>query len=107
MLGYAALLLWAVWSRHLPLWILAASAGLNVATFFTYWHDKYAAAQGRWRTPEASLHTWSLAGGWPGAWMAQQLLRHKSNKGSFIQVFWSTAVVHCAAAASVVYGLST
>jgi len=35
-------------------------------------------------------------GGWPGALIAQQTLRHKSRKESFRAVFWVTVVLNCA-----------
>ena len=40
-----------------------------------------------------------LAGGWPGAMFAQELLRHKSRKAAFRSFFWVTIVVNCAALA--------
>jgi uncharacterized membrane protein YsdA (DUF1294 family)/cold shock CspA family protein len=88
-----------VWQWRFPWWILPASFLLNLATFFAYWQDKYAAQQGRWRIREDTLHFWSLAGGWAGAWFAQQILRHKSRKTSFRDVYWATVVIHCAAVA--------
>jgi uncharacterized membrane protein YsdA (DUF1294 family) len=41
------------------------------------------------------LHLLSLIGGWPGALIAQNRLRHKSRKGSFLLVFWATALLNC------------
>ena len=61
------------------------------------WLDKYAAQQGQWRTPENTLHLFSLLGGRPGAWFAQQLLRHKSSKPSFRAVYRVTVVLRCLA----------
>lgn len=63
--------------------MLPVSVFLNLATFFAYWQDKYAAQQRRWRVTEEMLHLWCLADGWRGAWFAQQVLRHKSVKASF------------------------
>ena len=35
-----------------------------------------------------------LLGGWPGALLAQQLLRHKTKKTSYQGVFWLIVLVH-------------
>lgn len=103
MLAYASLLVWAVfWTRQLPWWLLAASVAMNLVAFMSYWHDKYAAGTGQWRTNEATLHFWSLAGGWAGAWFAQQALRHKSRKAEFRSAYWATVVLHCGAVAAAV-----
>jgi uncharacterized membrane protein YsdA (DUF1294 family) len=59
--------------------------------------DKSAARKGARRIPEKSLHLLSLAGGWPGALVAQQKLRHKSSKQAFRSVFWVTVLVNCGA----------
>lgn len=99
MVAYALALMWLVWNRQVPWWTLVASFLLNLAAFFAYWQDKYAAQQRRWRIKEDSLHLWSLAGGWGGAWFAQQVLRHKSVKASFRSTYWATVVMHCAMAA--------
>jgi cold shock CspA family protein/uncharacterized membrane protein YsdA (DUF1294 family) len=37
-----------------------------------------------------------LAGGWPGALLAQQFLRHKSTKAEFRSVFWGTVIINVA-----------
>jgi uncharacterized membrane protein YsdA (DUF1294 family) len=37
----------------------------------------------------------ALLGGWPGALLAQKLLRHKSKKQSFQVVFWATVLLNC------------
>jgi uncharacterized membrane protein YsdA (DUF1294 family)/cold shock CspA family protein len=97
MAAYAAVLAWGVSHQKLTWWVLAASPLINLLAFFAYWQDKHAAEKGRWRTKEDMLHLWSLAGGWGGAWLAQQVLRHKSRKASFLQVYWFTVVAHCAA----------
>jgi uncharacterized membrane protein YsdA (DUF1294 family) len=74
----------------LAAWWLAAWAALNLLTFALYARDKHAARTGQRRTPENTLHLLSLLGGWPGAWLAQGLLRHKTAKRSFQLVFWLT-----------------
>jgi uncharacterized membrane protein YsdA (DUF1294 family) len=73
--------------------------GLSVLAFAVYAWDKSAARSGAWRTEENTLHTLALLGGWPGALIAQQVLRHKSRKASFRLAFWVTVAVNCAALA--------
>jgi len=63
---------------------------VSLLTFFLYWHDKYKAEKDGWRTPEKTLHLCSLAGGWPGALIAQRTLHHKSRKRSFQMIFAAT-----------------
>jgi uncharacterized membrane protein YsdA (DUF1294 family)/cold shock CspA family protein len=96
MAAYAVALMWLVLHRQLPWWVLGVAVLLNLGTFFAYWQDKYAAQQRRWRVKEDTLHLWSLAGGWVGAWFAQQILRHKSLKASFRTTYRATVVIHCA-----------
>jgi uncharacterized membrane protein YsdA (DUF1294 family) len=69
---------------------------LSPLTFLMYAKDKSAAKKGGWRTPESTLHLFSLFGGWPGALIAQQKLRHKSKKQPFRFVFWLTVLLNCA-----------
>ena len=83
------------WGFSAP--ILFAYVGLSLAAFLAYAFDKSAAVSGRWRTAEQTLHLFSLAGGWPGALIAQQLLRHKTSKQSFVFVFWLTVLLNIGA----------
>jgi uncharacterized membrane protein YsdA (DUF1294 family)/cold shock CspA family protein len=76
--------------------VLVVYIGLSLVTFLAYAVDKSAAINGRWRTPEKTLHLLSVAGGWPGALLAQQLLRHKCSKPSFLAVFWITVAANVA-----------
>lgn len=70
--------------------------GASVITWLLYWRDKRAAQAGRDRTPETTLHTWALAGGWPGALLAQQQFRHKTSKLAFRRVFYLTVALNLA-----------
>lgn len=65
---------------------------LSGLTYGVYGWDKRAAKNGRWRTPEKTLHLLSLAGGWPGALVGQRQFRHKTSKTSFQVIFWLTVV---------------
>ncbi len=80
-----------------PLTLVMVYLGASVLTFFVYWQDKSAAVRNRQRTPENMLHLLALAGGWPGALLAQQFLRHKSTKAAFRSAFWATVLLNIAA----------
>ena len=69
----------------------------SLLTFIMYAMDKSAAQKGTWRTQESTLHMFALIGGWPGALLAQQKLRHKSKKQPFRFVFWITVLLNCCA----------
>jgi len=96
-LAYALLIAWAIHAGRLPLEVVFVPLVLSVITFVVYALDKHAAQTGRWRTPESTLHLLELAGGWPGAWIAQQTLRHKSRKPGYRVVYWMMVVLHAAA----------
>lgn len=96
MFVFFVLLCW--WSLHqrLPLLVLVSVVLLSLVSYFAYARDKRAAQRGQWRTSENALHLLALLGGWPGAWLAQQRLRHKSMKLSFRWMFWLTVMMHVA-----------
>lgn len=77
--------------------VLGICVLMSAVTFSVYALDKRAAARGRRRTPEATLHLLELAGGWPGALAAQRVLRHKNRKLSYQVKFWGIVVLHAAA----------
>lgn len=97
---WLALLAFGVWNGRLALWLLGAAVALNLLTFIVYAVDKSAAQSGRWRVPENNLHLLALAGGWPGAWFAQQMMRHKSSKTEFRVAYWATVMANCAGLAA-------
>ncbi|MCO7519291.1 MULTISPECIES: DUF1294 domain-containing protein [unclassified Pseudomonas] len=73
---------------------LALYPAVSVISLLLYWQDKQQARTQAWRTPEKVLHASELLGGWPGALLAQQLLRHKTRKLSYQLVFWAIVAVH-------------
>ena len=90
------LLVTAFWPA--PAWLPGLYAGASIVAFAVYAADKAAARGGRRRTPESTLHLLAFAGGWPGALLAQAVLRHKSAKVPFRTVFWVTVVGNVAVA---------
>jgi len=78
----------------LPQLVGAAYLVISLTCFVAYAMDKSAARSKAWRTPEANLLLLGLIGGWPGAVVAQQWLRHKTSKQSFQWKFQLTVVLN-------------
>jgi len=75
-------------------WPAAIYPLMSMIAFTLYgWDKKQARVQGQ-RTPEKVLHATELLGGWPGALVAQQVLRHKTRKVSYQTAFWLIVLMH-------------
>jgi len=79
---------------ELPWWVAALYLATSIASYIAYASDKSAAQTRQWRVSESALLGLGLLGGWPGAIVAQQRLRHKTQKASFRQAFWGTVVLN-------------
>jgi uncharacterized membrane protein YsdA (DUF1294 family) len=80
------------------IWIaLACYTTFSLAAVVAYSLDKRAAQAGGWRVRERTLHIIALLGGWPGAFVAQRLFRHKTRDTGFLVVFWLIGAVHASA----------
>lgn len=84
----------SLWWRGVSPIPLAVYGIVSMLAFFLYWNDKRKAGTDRRRTPERVLHAAELAGGWPGALLAQQLFRHKTRKVSYQLLFWLIVLLH-------------
>lgn len=82
-------------SAQMPFEIFILYLVGSLLTFIMYALDKSSALKGARRTPENTLHLLSIAGGWPGANIAQQKFRHKTRKQPFRFVFWVTVLLNC------------
>ncbi|GEN27453.1 hypothetical protein HVA01_10990 [Halovibrio variabilis] len=71
-------------------------AAVSVLAYSIYAIDKRAAMKHRRRVSEQSLHLLGVLGGWPGALLAQQHLRHKTRKTAFQLIFWLTVALNLA-----------
>ncbi|WP_413702151.1 DUF1294 domain-containing protein [Psychromonas sp. KJ10-10] len=87
----------AVFKAKIPVYIGFAYLIISLITILVYAKDKYATQSDRWRTPEATLHSLSLIGGWPGALFAQKILRHKTSKNEFISTYRFTVFLNVVA----------
>ncbi len=90
----AAYLAVAVGLLGVTVWCPLAYLVLSGVAYLLYAADKRAAVAGEWRTPERTLLLVSLLGGWPGAVVAQQVLRHKNRKTSFQVASWLAALAN-------------
>ena len=78
----------------LPTYSFMFIALMNVLNYWLYAQDKEAAQLGNRRVPEQTLHVISFLGGWPAAWLAQQKLRHKTQKQPFRKIYFCTIVLN-------------
>jgi len=93
-LAFLALYLLASILWRVPAWVAGIYVGASLLAFAIYAADKSAAATAARRVSESTLLAVGLVGGWPGAIVAQQLLRHKSSKASFRSAFWGTVALN-------------
>ena len=87
----------AIWRRVMPElapWLAGWFPLISLAVFLLYSWDKRRAQRGEWRVSETNLHLGEFLGGWPGAFVAQRVLRHKSSKWSFRFVYWTIVILH-------------
>lgn len=75
--------------RHDVAWAVIGVVAVSVIVLLLYAVDKRRAqTKGADRVPEAGLHALELLGGWPGAFAAQRLFRHKNAKLGYQFKFW-------------------
>jgi uncharacterized membrane protein YsdA (DUF1294 family) len=77
--------------------VIAIYAVMSVVAFAACGVDKRRAERGEWRISESTLHALELLGGWPGAWAAQHVFRHKRRKRRYMIVFTLIVAVHAVA----------
>ncbi len=92
-------LLWLAYLNHkIEMFVPIYISLLSGITFLYYAWDKRKSVQSNRRQvsriPERHLHLCALLGGWPGALIAQQTLRHKSQKRVFIVILWLCIVIN-------------
>jgi len=96
-LAFAVLYLVVSLYWRVPVQVAAVYAVASVVSFVVYATDKAAARVGRWRTSESTLLAFAVVGGWPGAIVAQQVLRHKTRKRSFQTAFYGCVALNVVA----------
>ncbi len=96
---FFAYLAWSIATGKLHFAIMVLYALASLVAFLAYGADKGNAERHKRRTPEVNLHLISILGGWPGAWIAQRVFRHKSKKTEFQITFVATLIGNCIALA--------
>jgi uncharacterized membrane protein YsdA (DUF1294 family) len=93
--GFVLLLIIPVWGLivWLPpsidwLHLILAAVIVNLGAVSLNLWDKRQAEEGGWRISERALHLFELLGGWPGAWLTQRAIHHKTAKRSYRVWFW-------------------
>lgn len=93
-----ALLVWPVvgaFSLPVAWWIpIVQMIALSIVIYQLYIYDKRQAIHHGWRVPQTIMQLGELAGGWPGAYIAQKRLRHKSSKKSYQSIFWGIILIY-------------
>jgi uncharacterized membrane protein YsdA (DUF1294 family) len=74
--------------------VLALYSCACPVTFAAYYWDKRQAIRQGDRLRERTMHLLELFGGWPTAFVAQRVLRHKCKKLSYQVVYWIIVVLH-------------
>jgi uncharacterized membrane protein YsdA (DUF1294 family) len=78
-----------LWPYVLTLYVVASTV-----TFIAYAIDKSQAMRGGRRVRERTLHVLEFVGGWPGALLAQAVIRHKRRKGEYMLIFTAIVAAH-------------
>jgi uncharacterized membrane protein YsdA (DUF1294 family)/cold shock CspA family protein len=73
----------------LPSIYLLVISVINLLSYWLYAQDKQAAQASERRVAENTLHLWAFLGGWPAAHLAQQKLRHKTQKQPFRNIYFT------------------
>ncbi len=76
---------------------------MSLVTIVVYIMDKRKAVKSQWRIPEATLHICELLCGWPGAMLAQVIIRHKNAKLPFQLIFWLMIFINTGAFAFIIF----
>lgn len=86
-IGISLLILFGLLKGYVALFLCL----INILTYWCYAQDK-AAQLGHRRISEQALHILAFLGGWPAAWLAQQKLRHKTQKQPFKKIYFCTII---------------
>jgi len=98
------LILLAIITDRVPLWLGGSYALMGAASALLYRFDKVYALSGRWRVSETNLHLVDFCFGIIGGLAAQEVYRHKTVKPRFVATTWAIALVHVIGLAALALG---
>ena len=94
---FAAYFVYRLANEDVSVLVLLAYAVLSRVAFVEYRSDKVSAIGRTRRTPESKLIGLAMIGGWPGAFLAQKIYRHKTSKPGFQAAFTAAAIANALA----------
>jgi uncharacterized membrane protein YsdA (DUF1294 family)/cold shock CspA family protein len=87
-LAFMALLGLGFWASVVPAFLVLSYLVFSHLTYGVYLWDKAGAIRGAWRADPRLLYALAFLGGWPGALIAQDRLRHLTKNDRFRRFFW-------------------
>lgn len=66
----------------------------SLVSLILFYVDKEQAKNNAWRISEKHLHLSELLGGWPGAYLAMHLFRHKRQKPTYLTTYYLIVGLH-------------
>jgi len=94
LLFFALVYAGATLAWDVPVLVIGAYALMSLSCFVACAIDRSAERKGGWRTRGLTLLLLALAGGWPGALLARQWLRHKTAAPRFQHMFAVTVAAN-------------
>ena len=91
---FASMVVGSIYVLNYPVIVIDYLVLISGFTYLLYAVDKSISAREDWQVPEVLFHLFCLAGGWPGAILAQSFLRYKPTSVSYTPIFWTMLVAN-------------
>ncbi|MCL9780843.1 cold shock and DUF1294 domain-containing protein [Vibrio sp. S4M6] len=91
---FATMVVGSIYLLNYPIIVIDYLLLISGFTYVLYAFDKSLSSSDNWQVPELVFHVFTLAGGWPGAVLAQSFLRHRPLSLSYLPTFWFTVIAN-------------